>query len=168
MPLDILNRPKRLTQIAVAGSAALLATALVAQYGFGWLPCELCLYQRYPYVAALVLGALALALWDGAAARAAAGLAGLGFAVGAGVAVLHTGVEFGWWTGPTACSGGVDTGGTTEELLARLRDAPLVRCDARQSFFLGLSFTNWNFLASSGLALAFAAAALGGAPRRPA
>ncbi|MEO1331756.1 MAG: disulfide bond formation protein B, partial [Pseudomonadota bacterium] len=98
-------------------------------------------------------------LWGGPAGRALAGLTALGFAVGAGIAVMHTGVEFGWWEGVTSCSGGLDLGGSTEDVLARIREAPVVRCDARESFLLGLSMTNWNLLASAGLAAAFGRAA---------
>lgn len=162
-----LDTPRGAVLAGLIGSGAALATALISQYGFGWIPCEMCLWQRYPYWLGLAAGALAIALWRGRAggfaARAAAGAAALGFVVGAGLGALHSGVEFGWWAGPTACSGGMDLSGSTADVLERIRSAPVVRCDAREPFFLGLSMANWNLLTSSALAGLFGLAARGAA-----
>lgn len=166
MAAEILSAPKTLLTLGLAGAALAFATALVSQYGFGWIPCQLCIWQRYPYGIGAPLAAAALLMWDRpgaeALARGAAGLAALAFAGGAGIALLHTGVEFGWWTGFTACSGGMDLSGSTEDILARIKSAPVVRCDERLSYLFGLSMTNWNLLACLGFAGCFGLAALGG------
>ena len=79
----------------------------------------------------------------GAALAAASGVVG----------VYHTGVEQGWWQGPTSCSGGGDSGALTpEELMAQSMDAPLVRCDEVAWQMLGLSMASWNAALSFGLA----------------
>ena len=48
--------------LALLTPAALLGGALVAQYGFGLPPCEMCWWQRYPHIAALVLAVAAYIL----------------------------------------------------------------------------------------------------------
>ena len=51
----------RLILLAAGGSAALLLGAFIFQF-FGYAPCKLCLWQRWPHAAAALVGLLALAL----------------------------------------------------------------------------------------------------------
>ncbi|MGB3754102.1 MAG: disulfide bond formation protein B, partial [Parerythrobacter sp.] len=93
--------PRALCLAAAAGSALLLAAA----YGFqlaGYAPCKMCLWQRWPHAVALGMAGGLLLL--PVVAVAAAGL--LATLTTAGIAAYHTGVERGWWEGPTSCSGG--------------------------------------------------------------
>jgi disulfide bond formation protein DsbB len=140
---------RRIAVLAALGSAALLAGAYGFEHGLGLAPCALCLWQRWPHWAAVALGAVALI-------RAAplVALAGAGAALTtAGIGIYHTGVERGWWPGPTACSGALDPAGlSAEQLLERILAAPAVRCDEVAWQFLGLSMASWNALASLALA----------------
>jgi disulfide bond formation protein DsbB len=85
-------------------------------------------------------------------------------AVGAGLGAYHAGVEQGWWPGPAGCSGVDPSGLTPDELLSRLSQTPLVRCDEIAWEFLGISMAGWNGLLSAGLAILWLSAAL---PRTP-
>jgi len=144
--------------LIVAASVATLGAALVSQYFFGLLPCVLCLWQRWPYVATIVLGALAMPLWPrGALGPWLVALAGLAFLIGGGIAVFHVGVEQHWWQGTAEC-GGAPSARTVEELRAQLIGRPVVRCDEAQFRFLGVSMAGWNVLASAAFA-AFSLAA---------
>jgi hypothetical protein len=40
--------------LALLIPAALMGGALIAQFGFGLPPCEMCWWQRYPHIAAIV------------------------------------------------------------------------------------------------------------------
>jgi disulfide bond formation protein DsbB len=62
--------------------------------------------------------------------------------------IFHSGVEWKWWAGPTACtgSGGLSTG------LPDL-SSPVVMCDQPAIRILGLSLAGWNAVISLGLAL---------------
>src|SRR5579872_6609234 len=102
-------------------SIAALAAALIAQYGFGLRPCELCLTQRVPYfvVIALALAAVGLKL-DGRGIRIVLALCALAFAIDAGIALYHVGVEQHWWVGPQACTAGSGTVTSVEDLAAML------------------------------------------------
>ena len=148
-----------------AASAAILGTALASQYWGGLHPCLLCLYQRIPYAATIVLGLVGAWLAGtgrfGLAAVALAACAAV-FAAGAGVAAFHVGVEQHWWPGTTACTGAASgTATTVEALRQQILDAPVVRCDDVQWSLLGISMAGYNVLASVALAALALAAARG-------
>ncbi len=138
--------------IALA-SIAILGTALASQYFGGLAPCKLCHYQRWPYIFTIAAGLAAWALPDGSAAKrwliAACAIA---FAIGGAVAVYHAGVEYGWFAGPTVCSGTGATPDTIEELRRQLLAQPVVRCDEPAWTMFGVSMAGYNVLASAVLA----------------
>jgi disulfide bond formation protein DsbB len=160
--------PVRLTPaisgLAVAGaSIAVLGAALLSQYLGGLQPCELCHWQRYPYVATAVLGASAAALaYMGGSVRGVGlliALAGLAFAVGAGIAVYHVGVEQRWWEGAAACGGPVFSATDVESLRRAIMARPVVRCDEVAWSLFGVSMAGYNALVSGALAFGALAAA---------
>ena len=57
--------PRSLPLFVILVGVAALAAASFAQYVGGLAPCPLCLWQRYPYGVAIVLGIIALMLTDG-------------------------------------------------------------------------------------------------------
>lgn len=148
----------RLILLAAGGSAALLAGAFIFQ-ALGYAPCKLCLWQRWPHAAAVLIGVAALALPGRLLPLLGAGAA----LATAGLGLYHTGVERGWWEGPATCSAGGVGGLTPEELLAQINSAPLIRCDEVAWQLAGLSMASWNMLLSLGLAVLWVMAA-----RRPA
>jgi len=141
----------RLVILAAGGSAALLAGAFAFQIA-GYPPCAMCLWQRWPHAAAIVIGLLAVVLgW-----RALAWLGALAAATTAAIGIYHTGVERDWWEGPTSCTGG---GGLTGNLLAT--DGPrLVMCDQVSWALFGLSMASWNAVFSAVLVAVWITAAL--------
>lgn len=144
--------------LAGAGSALLLIGALGFQYLGGLAPCPMCIWQRWPHLAAALIAALAVTLlW-----RQRKGLAALGGLTMLGSAALgayHAGVERGWWPGPGTCSAGPVDGMGTQALLQQILTAPLVRCDEIVWSFLGLSMAGWNAIVSAGLAALWLASA---------
>lgn len=141
--------------IAAAGSAALLVGALAFQYIGEMPPCNLCYWQRYPHAAAAGIGILALII-PGATLPYLGALAAL---TTAGVGVFHTGVERGWWEGPSTCTSGPIGGLSPDQLMEQIMAAPLVRCDEVPWELFSLSMASWNAIASLGLALLWIAAA---------
>jgi disulfide bond formation protein DsbB len=140
--------------LAAAGSAATLGAALWFQFVVGLPPCEMCVWQRWPHVAAILLGAMAAT----SGYRLATALGSAAMLTGSGLGLLHVGVEQHWWEGPTTCSSSSIEGLSTQQLLDRIMAAPLVRCDEIAWQFLGVSMAGWNAILSLALALAFAAA----------
>lgn len=143
--------------LAALGSFALLTGAFAFQ-ALGYAPCQMCLWQRWPHAAAIVVGGLVLVLGPLVLLGIAGALSAL---VTAGIGAFHTGVERDWWEGPTACSGGGNTleGLSGSELLSL--DAPndIVMCDEVAWAFLGVSMASWNALISLSLAALWFAAA---------
>ena len=143
--------------LAIAAVAALaLGTALVAQYVFGLEPCALCVWQRWPYAAALAVAVLALLLKGGARWWALAAAAC--FALTAGFGVFHAGVEEGLWEGLATCSG-ADTPDSLESLRAQVLGKQPARCDQVPFEFLGLSIAGWNAVYAAAAALVMLAVA---------
>lgn len=132
--------------LAALGSLCLLAAAFFFQ-ALGWAPCQMCLWQRWPHAAAVVIGAIGF-FKPGAAI---AGIGALAAAIAAGLGIYHSGVERDWWEGPASCTGTGEglSGLSGDSLLPGATDAPaLVLCDAFTPFLFGLSMANWNAIAS--------------------
>ena len=145
--------------VSGAGSAAILAGALGFQFIGGLAPCPLCIWQRWPHVAAVVIAVAGVTvLWRHTRPLAVAGM--LTMLAGAGLGLYHTGIERGWWPGPDTCAASDIANLSTNQLMARIMSAPLVRCDQVAWDFLGLSMASWNAAISLGLAALWLASAL--------
>ena len=137
---------KNLMLLAAAGSLALI----VGAWGFqmlGFAPCNLCLWQRWPHYAAIGIGVAVLILGPYLLLGVAGALAAL---TTAGIGAYHTGVERGWWQGPTSCSGGGNdlAGMSGADLLSLDAPVEIVMCDEVAWSLLGLSMASWNVIAS--------------------
>jgi disulfide bond formation protein DsbB len=136
--------------IALLLPLALLAGAFASQYLGGLYPCEMCWWQRYPHMAAIVLAALAFTAPAAAGrSRALTLLAALAIAVSGGIGVYHAGVEAKIFEGFTQCTA-LAKGTNSADLLSQITHAPLVRCDEVQFRFLGISLAGWNAILSLG------------------
>jgi disulfide bond formation protein DsbB len=137
--------------IALVLPAALLAGAYGSQYWGGLYPCEMCWWQRYAHMAALVPAALAFtAPAESRRSRTLTLLAALGIAVSGVIGVYHAGVEAKIFEGFTTCTSLAKPGGSTADLLKQITHAPLIRCDQVQYRFLGISLAGWNAIMSLG------------------
>lgn len=143
---------------ATLGSAAMLLGALGFQYIGELPPCKMCYWQRYPHVAAVGIGVLAFVL-PGVGLTALLYLGAVAALVTAGIGVYHTGVERGFWEGPTTCTSGPIGGLTPEQLMEQIMGAPLVRCDEVPWELFTLSMASWNAIISFALAGLWIAAA---------
>ena len=143
-----LMRRNVLIGLASLGSLALLVGAFGFQHLGGLPPCKLCIWQRYPHALAVLIGVAAVAIRGRL-------LPLLGMAAAlttAGVGLYHTGVERGWWEGPTTCTSSGTSGLSADDLFDKIMTAPVVRCDDVAWELLGLSMASWNGLLSLGLA----------------
>jgi disulfide bond formation protein DsbB len=141
--------PRLIALTAAAGSAALLIAALGFQ-ALGYAPCELCILQRWPHLAAVVTGLL---IWRLGFSRWLALLGVIAALTATGLAIYHAGVEMKLWLGPQHCSGGVSglAGMSTQDLMTALEAAPVVRCDEIAWSLFGISMAGWNAIISAGL-----------------
>ena len=151
----------RLIALATTGHALLLGGAFLFQFA-GYAPCAMCLWQRWPHAAAIVIGVVALA---GVAPRLLSVLGAVAAATTSGIGLFHAGVEQGWWPGPSSCTGsGAALGGLSGgDLLSTEIADTVVMCDDIV-WQLGLTMAGWNAVFSAVLAVIWLTAAT----RRPA
>lgn len=132
---------------------------------FGYPPCELCLDQREAHWTALAVALIGLAMAfifkARLAAAASVGALALVYALSAGLAFFHTGVEFGFWPGPASCSAAgftpVSEPLNLSEALTQKPTGP--SCGDAAWRLFGISMAGYNLLASVALfVIAFVAA----------
>jgi disulfide bond formation protein DsbB len=148
---NLSSMKRALIVLALAAAAPLLAQA--SETWLGLAPCELCLWQRWPYWLAAGLAALALALPRFAGVLLSlAGLAALTSGVLGG---FHLGVEQGFWPSPLAGCKAATAGGamSIEDMLKSLAPTPNKPCDAPAFLISGLpiSMAAMNMLYGLGL-----------------
>jgi disulfide bond formation protein DsbB len=147
-PIPVL--PKILAVLVPAGA---MAAALIAQYGFALAPCEMCWWQRYAHIGALVVAILALVVPCARAQSALFWLAVLAIALSGLIGGYHAGVEYHWWQGVTTCSSTRLAGGNA---LDAILSAPVIRCDVPAWTLFGISMAGYNFFGSLGAAAVIA------------
>lgn len=147
----------------LAASVLILAAAFAFQLIGGLPPCELCIWQRYPYAVVIGLSGVGIGLARAGVTRRPLALllalCALTLLTGAGIAAFHVGVEQKWWEGTSACVGQLSGIGNIEDLRARLLAAPVVRCDEPAWSLFGLSMAGYNAALSLVLGIASLVAA---------
>lgn len=143
--------------IMLGVSVGALATALIAQYAFGFEPCLLCQYQRIPYwtVAGICLIELCV---PGIDRKGVAGLVAFVFACGSVLALYHVGVERHWWQAGACAANGAVSFNFNDFSTTPVK--PILKsCDSVDWTLFGLSMATYNVAVSAFLALAAAWAA---------
>ena len=144
--------PRLMTALVLAASVAVLGGALLFQYADGLAPCELCLYERWPWYAAIVLAMIGLLAGGPAAQGWILGACTLLFVASAGLAAYHVAVEQHWIAGPVACTGAALNATSIEALKEQLLQRQAVSCDQAAWRLFGVSLAGWNLLASLAVA----------------
>src|SRR4051794_1552883 len=132
----------------LAVSAAVLGAALLSQYWGGLAPCELCLLQRWPWTAAIVISLVAVLTGHRPGLPWVALILGLVFAAGVVFAFYHVGVEQHWFAGPSACTASTPDTMTLEEMKRQIMGTAPVLCDRPAWTLFGVSMAGFNLLAS--------------------
>lgn len=150
--------------IALLALAAPLA-ARASEIWLGLVPCELCLWQRWPYWAAVVLAFAAAFV----ARRPLLWLAGAAAATSAAIAGFHVGVEFGWWPSPLPGCAAPLAGGaaSVDDLLRDMRAAPTMPCDEPVYLIPGVPLSMAALNLIYGFSLAGLALVIAERSRRP-
>lgn len=151
-----LNVPTSRSIAYQSGSFALFlaAASILGAWGFeyaGYLPCPLCLEQRWAYYAGIPALFAALALVSGGSNRAATwlfALAALAFLANAGLGTYHAGAEWKFWPGPSECTGAQTLSNTAGDLMKQLETVKVIRCDEPAIRIFGLSLAGWNVITS--------------------
>ena len=143
----------RLGLAAAIGSIALLGGAYYFQYVVGLAPCDMCLWQRYPHMIAILFGLITIPLMvEPKVALVFALTAIAALFVTSGIGVFHVGVEQHWWAGPTTCTAPEPGAQSSGELLDQILATPVVLCDQVAWSLWGISMAGWSAILSLGLA----------------
>lgn len=132
--------------IACVMSIVTLSTVLISQYGFNLNPCVLCVYQRWPYVAVILLVVISYGLRNRVSTSIFEILCALAFAITAGIAAYHVGIEQHWWQGTSACTADVAKVTSLSALKAQIMAAPITKCDEVAWQMFGISMAGFNFI----------------------
>lgn len=129
-----------------------LIFAWVAEYIFGILPCVLCYYQRYLYIAVILLLSTHFFIFGGRLPRFFSLLASFCLFACAGLAAYQVAIEYHWVEVPQLCKTSVSTD-NFEQFKAMVRSTTAVSCDKVQFSLFGISMAGYNVLLSIGLGL---------------
>ena len=87
----------QLVPITLIISLIVIFIVLIAEFYFSLLPCELCVYQRFPYIVVIIFAALAIGSGFYDKQKIALLFASI-FLVSSFLAFYHSGVEYGLWS----------------------------------------------------------------------
>ena len=150
----------------LVASAVVLGTALLSEYWGGLAPCELCLVQRWPWAAAIVISLIVLLVGERAPLSWVALVFAVVFVIGVVLAFYHVGVEQHWFAGPTACTASSGGAMTLDQMKQQILGTAPVLCDRPAWTLFGVSLAGWNLLASLIMTGCCVAALLHGTRRR--
>ena len=141
----ILNNKLLLNSI-LAFSILSLSIAYFIQYVLGHKPCNLCIIERVPYIAAIILISLVFIL--NKYQKIISSLILIFFIFGAVVSFYHFGIEQGFFSESLVCDLGINQPLNKEELLNQLKKTEIVSCKDVTFRFLGLSLATINTVIS--------------------
>ena len=141
----ILNNKLFLNGI-LAFSILSLSIAYFIQYVLGHKPCNLCIIERIPYIAAIILISLIFIL--NRYQKIISSLILIFFIFGAVVSFYHFGIEQGFFSESLVCDLGNSQPLNKEDLLNQLKKTEIVSCKDVTFRFLGLSLATINTVIS--------------------
>ena len=141
-----MNSNKLLLNGILAFNILSLSIAYFIQYVLGHKPCNLCIIERIPYIAAIILISLIFIL--NRYQKIISSLILIFFIFGSVVSFYHFGIEQGFFSESLVCDLGNSQPINKEELLNQLKKAEIVSCKDVTFRFLGLSLATINTIIS--------------------
>jgi disulfide bond formation protein DsbB len=124
---------------------ALVLGALVFQYHVHLAPCEMCHWQRWPLIAAAIIGLVIVPLRKQDARLLAMIVIAL-VAISGGIGLYQTGMQLHILPGPQVCT-------AHRFVIGSNMAVPETACDVPTWWFLGLALPSWNAIICLGSAL---------------
>jgi disulfide bond formation protein DsbB len=121
------------------GGLALILGALGFQYIGHIVPCEMCHWQRWPHIAAAIIGIIGVRFARDKA-RALAWTVTLLVLVSGLIGLYQSGMQWGFLPGPSACSG--------HRFVMGSNVIPEIQCDVVTWSLFGLSLATYNAIFS--------------------
>ena len=141
-----MNSNKLLLNGILVFSILSLSIAYFIQYVLGHEPCNLCIIERIPYIAGIILISLIFIL--NKYQKIISSLILIFFIFGAVVSFYHFGIEQGFFSESLICELTNSEALNKEELLNQLKKAEIISCKDVTFRFLGLSLATINTIIS--------------------
>ena len=141
-----MNLNKLLLNGILAFSILSLSIAYFIQYVLGHKPCNLCIIERIPYIAGIILISLIFIL--NKYQKIISSLILIFFTFGAVVSFYHFGIEQGFFSESLICELTSSETLNKEELLNQLKKAEIISCKDVTFRFFGLSLATINTIIS--------------------
>ncbi len=136
--------------LSALASFGLLAGAFFFEIIVGLPPCNLCIWQRWPHAIIIAISGVGLVAFKRnwillliALSAISTGLIGL----------YHSGVERGWWSGPSGCSNQFNPDLDISMLTTSLLEMPVIKCDEIAWSLMGISMAGWNSIGGFSIAI---------------
>ena len=126
----------RIARLMGAGALTLLLGALGFQYLAHLAPCEMCHWQRWPYIAAAIAGLVVVSFWKNT--RQLALFTIVMVALSGLIGAYQSGMQMGILPGPEACTV------AHPYVLGSGASSPEVSCNAVTWSLFGLSLASYN------------------------
>ena len=143
----MLNNNRLILNSILAFSILSLTIAYFIQYILGHKPCNLCLIERIPYIASIIL--ISLIFIINKFEKLISLILLLFFTFGAIVSFYHVGIEQGFFSESLLCNIGVGNENLSgEDLLKQLKNSSAISCKNVTFRFVGLSLATINTVIS--------------------
>lgn len=120
--------------------------ALYYQYIENYPPCELCIYQRFPYYSIIAMSLLFFVFKKNF--NIISSLIIIAVIISFLLSIAHVGVELGFWQIKSSCSNNIKDFNDIEELRSFLEDVPITKCDQIIWSYKGISMAGYNVIFS--------------------
>ena len=141
-----MNSNKLLLNGILFFSVLSLSIAYFIQYALGHKPCNLCIIERIPYIASILL--ISLIFIMNKYEKIISGIILIFFIFGTVVSFYHFGIEQGFFSESLICELNNNNPLSKEELLNQLKKAEIVSCKDITFRFLGFSLATINTIIS--------------------
>ena len=141
-----MNSNKLLLNGILAFSILSLSIAYFIQYVLGHKPCNLCIIERIPYIAAIIL--ISLIFIINKYEKIISSIILIFFIFGSVVSFYHFGIEQGFFSESLICKLSNNNPLSKEELLNQLKKAEIISCKDVTFRFLGFSLATINTIIS--------------------
>jgi disulfide bond formation protein DsbB len=136
--------------LSTLASFGLLAGAFWFEIIVGLPPCNLCIWQRWPHAIIIAIAGIGLVAIKQNWMLLFIALSAISTAL---IGLYHSGVEQGWWSGPSGCSNQLNSDTDISSLTTSLLEMPVVKCDEIAWSLMGISMAGWNSIASFAIAV---------------
>jgi len=143
----MLNNNRLILNSVLAFSILSLTIAYFIQYILGHKPCNLCLIERIPYIASIIL--ISLIFIINKFEKLISLILLLFFTFGSIISFYHVGIEQGFFSESLLCNIGIGNENLTgEDLLKQLKNSSVISCKNVTFRFVGLSLATINTVIS--------------------